>query len=304
MSYGLYLVDLVLVYGLSALGLSLCVGHVGQLSMAQAASFGIGAYAYAICGVAYSLPSWASLGAAVGIAVVFSLLQGFIARSLAEDEFVFGTLAFNVIVAGLLLNGKHGMGRLGSFRNLTNGSEGIKNVPPLPSRALGAEPWLLTLSIAVVVSILLVASHAAIASPWGRLLRAIRDSPALALSLGKRVFTERARAAEAASFLGSMAGVLYAATLRYVAPDVADTDQSVFFLTCLLLGGATSFWGPLLGSAGVVLLPEILRLFHVGGATVASFRVIGYTAVLFALLHLRPGGLVSRGEQSGPKGVA
>jgi branched-chain amino acid transport system permease protein len=304
MSYELHLLSLVLVYGLSALGLSLCVGHVGQLSMAQAASFGVGAYAYAVFAVAYSLPSWAALGAATGIAVVFALLQGFIARSLAEDELVFGTLAFNVIIAGLLINGTDDKSRLGSLRNLTNGPYGITDVPPLPSRALGAEPWLLTLSIAVVVSILLVASYAAITSPWGRLLRAIRDSPTLALSLGKRVFSERARAAEAASFLGSMAGALYAAHARYVDPSVAATDLSVFFLTCLLLGGAASFWGPLLGSAGVVLLPEALRLFGVGGATVASLREIGYAAVLFALLHLRPGGLLSRGEQPGGKETA
>lgn len=304
MSYGLHLLDLVLVYGLSALGLSLCVGHVGQLSMAQAASFGVGAYAYAVFGVACSLPSWAALGAATGVAVVFALLQGFIARSLAEDELVFGTLAFNVIIAGLLINGTDDRSRLGSLRNLTNGPYGITDVPPLPSRALGAEPWLLTLSIAVVVSILLAASHVAITSPWGRLLRAIRDSPTLALSLGKRVFSERARAAEAASFLGSMAGALYAAHARYVDPGVAATDLSVFFLTCLLLGGAASFWGPLLGSTGVVLLPEALRLFGVGGATVASLRVIGYAAVLFALLHLRPGGLLSRGEQPGRKETA
>jgi len=303
MSYELHLLNLALVYGLSALGLSLCVGHVGQLSMAQAASFGVGAYAYAIFGVAYSLPSWAALGAAAGVAVAFSFLQGFIARSLAEDEFVFGTLAFNVMIAGLLFNGTDGTSRLGSLRNLTNGPYGITDVPPLPSRALGAEPWLLTLTIAFVVVILLITSYAAIASPWGRLLRAIRDSPTLALSLGKKVFSERARAAEVASFLGSMAGVLYASHARYIDPSVASTDLSVFFLTCLLLGGAASFWGPLLGSAGVVLLPEVLRLFGVGGATVASLRVIGYAAVLFALLHLRPGGLLSRGEQPGRRGA-
>jgi branched-chain amino acid transport system permease protein len=303
MSYGLHLLNLVLVYGLSALSLSLCVGHVGQLSMAQAASFGVGAYAYAIFGVAYALPSWAALGAAAGVAVTFSLLQGFIARSLAEDEFVFGTLAFNVMIAGLLYNATDGTSPLGSLRNLTNGPYGITDVPPLPSRTLGTEPWLSTLTVALVAAVLMVAFYAAIASPWGRLLRAIRDSPTLALSLGKRVFSERSRAAEAASFLGSMAGALYASHTSYVDKEVVSMDLSVFFLTCLLLGGAASFWGPLLGSAGVVLLPEALRLFGIGGATVASLRVIGYAAVLFALLHLRPGGLLSRGEQPGRKGA-
>jgi branched-chain amino acid transport system permease protein len=301
MSYGLHLVDLVLVYGLSVLGLSFCVGHVGQLSMAQAASFGVGAYAYAVFGVAYSLPSWAALVATAGVAVAFSFVVGFIARSLADDEFVFGTLAFNVMIAGLLYNWTDGTSRLGALRNLTNGPYGITDVPPLPSRTLGANPWLLTSAVALVVAILLAASYLALASPWGRLLRAVRDSPTLALSLGKRVFSERARAAEVASFLGSMAGALYAAHARYIDPGAASIDLSVFFLTCLLLGGAASFWGPLLGSAGVVLLPEALRLFGVGGATVASLRVISYAAVLIVLLHLSPGGFLSRVDRPGRK---
>jgi branched-chain amino acid transport system permease protein len=271
--------------------------------MAQAASFGIGAYAYAIFSVAFSLPSWAALIAAAGAAVAFSFVLGFIGRSLSGDEFVFGTLAFNVMVAGLLHNWTDGTSPLGGLRNLTNGPYGITDVPPLPSRDLGAEPWFLTLSVTLVVVILLAGAYAALASPWGRLLHAVRDSPTLALSLGKRVFSERARAAEVASFLGSMAGALYAAQARYIDPSVASTDLSVFFLTCLLLGGATSFWGPLLGSAGVVLLPEALRLFGVGGATVASLRVIGYAAVLLVLLHFRPEGLLSRGMQHGKKVV-
>jgi len=199
----------------------------------------------------------------------------------------------------LLANATDGTSPLGTLKNLTNGPYGIAGVPPLPSRALGAQPWLLGAVVALAVAILLAASHAALASPWGRLLRAVRDSPSLALSLGKRVCTERARAAQASSFLASMAGALYAAAVRYVDPGVASTNLSVFFLTCLVIGGSASFWGPLLGTAGVVLLPEALRFFGVGGATVASLRVIGYAAVLLLLLHLRPAGLLGRG--AGPE---
>lgn len=301
MSYGLHLLDLILVYGLAALGLSLCVGHVGQLSMAQAASFGVGAYAYAVLGVGYAWPSWAALGGAALVGVVFAFSQGFIARSLANDEFVFGTLAFNVMVAGFLLNATDGSSSLGSLRNLTNGPYGISDVPALPSRMLGANPRVSTGFAALCVAMLLAAAYAGLASPWGRLLHAIRDSPRLAFSLGKQVFSERARAAEAASLLGSLAGALYAAHARYVDPSLASTDLSVFFLTCLLLGGAASFWGPLLGCAGVVALPETLRLFGAGGATVASLRVIGYAAILVILLHVRPAGLVRQGDRPGRK---
>ncbi len=298
MNYGLHLVDLVLIYGLCALGLSLCVGHVGQLSMAQAASFGVGAYGYAVLAVAYSLPSWVALGGATGVSAAFSFVQGLIARSLTDDEFVFATLAFNAVVAGFLYNWTDGFSPLGSLQNLTNGPYGITDVPPLPSRLLGAERWVGTVAVAVVVAILLTAVHKVMASPWGRLLRAIRDSPTLALSLGKRVPSERERAAQMTSLLGSVAGALYASVARYIDTGVASTDLSVFFLTCLLLGGAASFWGPLLGSAGVVLLPEALRLFGVGGATVASLRVIGYATALFALLHFRPRGLLGPGPES------
>src|SRR5262249_21457148 len=162
----------------------------------------VGAYAYAILGVGYSLSSWSALAGAGVVGIVFSFAVGFIARSLAGDEFVFGTLAFNVMVAGLLYNSTDGASPLGSLKNLTNGAYGITDVPQLPSRTLGAHPSLLTSAVALVVAILLAASHAALESPWGRLLRAVRDSPGLALSLGKRVRAERALAAEAASFLG------------------------------------------------------------------------------------------------------
>jgi branched-chain amino acid transport system permease protein len=293
MTYALDLVNQILVCGLAALGLSICVGHTGQLNMAQAASFAAGAYAYAFLGVAHQLSGGAALAGAAAAAVLFAPAVALLALTLAEDEFVFGTLAFNVTLYGLLYNATDGSGTLPgtTWSNLTNGPYGITEVPPLFQAAAGAAPWHATAAAAVVVAVLLVAARAALASPWGSLLRAIRDSPRLALSLGKEIHAQRAWAAAATSFLGAMAGALYAAHFGYVDPNVAKTDRSVFFLAAALLGGAASFWGPLAGSAVIVLLPEALRPLGVTSVKIASARVIAYACVLLLLLHLRPQGL-------------
>lgn len=301
MSYTLDLVYQVLVCGLAALGLSICVGHAGQLNMAQAASFAAGAYSYALLGVAHHLAGGAALAGAAAAACLFAPVVALLAFTLAEDDFVFGTLAWNVTLYGLLYNATdNGLqynatggdrSPVGTWSNLTNGAAGIAGVPPLLQTPAGAAPWRETAAAAVVVAALLVAVRLALASPWGRLLRAIRDSPRLALSLGKEIHAQRAWAAAAASFLGSMAGALYAAHFRYVDPNVALTDRSVFFLTAALLGGAASFWGPLAGSAVVVLLPEALRQPGATSAEIAKIRVIAYAVVLLLLLHLRPQGL-------------
>lgn len=291
--YVLDLVDLAVVYGLGALGLSICVGHAGQLSMAQAASFAVGAYGYAVLGVRYALPGWSALaGAAVGAAAL-AAVSCLVARHLEDDEFIFGTLALGAVIEGLLRESRFG----------EEGATAITGVPPLVGRTAGAVSWSAAAGTLLVAAALVAAVHAALRSPWGRLLRGIRDAPALALSLGKRVRVERGWAAAAASLVGSMAGALLAAHEGYVDPSLAATDYAVVLLACVLLGGADRLWGPPLGAVAVVLLPELARLLRVQDATVAQLRQVAVAAALLLLLHLRPAGLLGgRAAGSGGSG--
>lgn len=294
--YLIHLVQLVLIFGLATLGLSICAGHSGQLSMAQAASFGIGAYTYSVVSLSSGLMAWQAIALAFLLSITFAVIPAYIAFKLSGDEFTFGTLALSIFIAGIVANSTDGTSPLGTLSNLTNGPYGISDVPALPGILPDLEPWSSAAETAVAIALLATMLFFAIGSRWGLLLRAIKDSPELALSLGKSIYLERAAAAFLASILGSISGAFYAAHVRYVDPSIASTDLSVFFLTCLLIGGATNFFGAWLGTAAVVLLPESLRLLGVGGPTVASLRVIGYSTALLLLIHLRPLGLMSRRE--------
>ncbi len=181
---------------------------------------------------------------------------------------------------------------VGSLSNLTNGPFGIAGIP---------RPTILgyrfdSIGSIAGLSLGLLALSALVfwrlkGSPWGRLLRAMRDDELAARGLGKNTRLAKVQAFAFSCAFAGLAGVIYASYVSYVDPSSASLDESILLLSMLLVGGAGNFRGPLVGAAVLLAIPEILRFAAIPDSVAANLRLLIYGLLLVVMMHLRPQGL-------------
>jgi branched-chain amino acid transport system permease protein len=273
--YGIFILSMWAVMTIAAIGLNLTLGYAGQVSLAQAAFVGIGAYVTAYL----TTRGWPFLVTYLfGGAACFAAgwLLGYPALRVQHHYLAFVTLAFNTLIYLI-------------FRNeewLTGGIYGISNVPR-PS-VLGwsmsgpREFYYFCLAHLALVSL---AAWWLIRSPWGRAFVAVRENPMRALSLGvdTRRYTLMAFALGAG--LGGISGALYAPLVQFVDPTPFGLGLSLNLLLMVVVGGSGYFFGPFLGAMVAVLLPEWLRFTE-------GFYLMGYALLVMVLMGFCPSGLI------------
>jgi branched-chain amino acid transport system permease protein len=274
--YGIFILSMWAVMTIAAIGLNLTLGYAGQISLAQAAFVGIGAYITAWLTTKGAWPFWPTY--VLGFISCFGVgwLLGYPALRVQHHYLAFVTLAFNTLVYLI-------------FRNeewLTNGIYGISNVPR-PSvfgySMKGArEFYYFCLANLVFVS---AAAWWLIRSPWGRAFVAVRENPIRALSLGvdTRRYTLMAFAIGAG--LGGISGALYAPLTQFIDPTPFALGLSLNLLLMVVLGGSGYFFGPFLGAIVAVLLPEWLRFAQ-------GYYLMGYAVLVMVMMAFWPSGLL------------
>jgi branched-chain amino acid transport system permease protein len=273
--YGLFILSQWAVMTIAAMGLNLTLGYAGQVSLAQGAFVGIGAYASAIM-TTQGMPLIAALGVAVVLCFVIGWILGYPALRVQHHYLAFVTLAFSTL-AFLV------------FRNedwLTKGIYGISNIPrphifgyatnkPLPF-------YYLCLASLGIVSAML---WWLIRSPWGRAFMALRENPLRALSLGIDTRRYTLMAFAIGSAFGGVAGTLYAPLTQYIDPVPFNLSLSLDLLMMVIVGGAGFFFGPFLGAMIAVLLPEWLRFTE-------GYYLMLYALAVILLLIYSPTGIL------------
>jgi branched-chain amino acid transport system permease protein len=273
--YGLYILSQWAVMSIAAMGLNLTLGYAGQISLAQGAFVGIGAYAAAIL-TTHGMPLIAALAVAILLCLAIGWLLGYPALRVQHHYLAFVTLAFSTL-AFLV------------FRNeewLTKGIYGISAIPrptilgiatnrPLPF-------YYFCLASLVLVSFAL---WWLIRSPWGRAFMALRENPIRALSLGVDTRRYTLMAFALGSALGGVAGTLYAPLTQFVDPTPFTLSLSLDLLLMVIVGGAGFFFGPYLGAMIAVLLPEWLRFIE-------GYYLMLYAVAVMALLVYSPTGIL------------
>jgi branched-chain amino acid transport system permease protein len=275
-NYGVYLMTLLLVYLMPAMGLNLVVGYAGQMSIGQAAFFGIGAYHVAIL-MKLGLPFFAVLPLAAGSCFVIGLLLGFPALRVQHHYLAFATLGFNVLVYLILRN----------EQSWTGGTFGLSGIPR-PS-LFGVEfNNNLAFFYFVFVSTILLSLLLAwlLRSPWGRAFAALRDNPIRAESLGVNITAYTLLAFAIGAACAGVGGAYYAALVQYIEPSAFNVPASLMMLLAVIVGGSGRFFGPLVGTVVVILLPEWLRFAQNWYLMVFGFSVV-------ALMIWLPGGVLS-----------
>ena len=274
--YHLFIANLIVIYVLLAIGLNILVGYAGQLAFANAAMFGIGAYATGLLQVRLgwsfwlAFPSGALLATAVGLAISLPALR------LSGLYLALSTLAFAQATQWVFLH----------WESVTFGAGGFKTPPlsfaPLPiDKPLG----LYYLSLILTVALLLFAQNL-VASRVGRAFVAVRDGEVAAQSLGVDLLRYKALAFGISGFYAGIAGGLYSAMLNFVAPEGFDLFQMVLQKAMIVVGGLGSVAGSVLGAGLIIILLEALRAFK-------GLQEIVFGALLVGFVLFMRGGLVS-----------
>jgi branched-chain amino acid transport system permease protein len=275
-NYGIHLFTTWLVFIIATMGLNLTVGYAGQKSLGHAAFFGIGAYTVAIF-LKAGLSFWLGLPAAALLCFAVGLILGFPALRVQTIYLAFATLGFNTALWLVMRNEEW----------LTGGTFGINNIarPMLGSLSLDRNLpyYYLVLAFTLVLAALL---WALLRSPWGKAFTALRDNPIRAESLGidTRGYTLLSFAIGAV--YAGIAGGLYASQVQFIDPALFTVGSSIMMYLMVVVGGPGYFFGPLLGSAVGVILPEWLRFAQ------AWYLLIFGAAVVLLMIWL-PDGLLS-----------
>jgi branched-chain amino acid transport system permease protein len=276
----IYLLSLFCVYLMATFGLNLTVGYAGQMSLGQAAFFGIGAYIAAIC-LKAGIPFLLVLPIAGVACFVIGLALGFPALRVQHHYLAFATLGFNVLVYLGMRNEE----------KITGGTFGISGIPR-PSLLGFAFETEKAYFYFTLVSLILLALFLwwLLRSPWGRAFAALRDNPIRAESLGVNIMAYTLLAfAIGASFAG-IAGAYFAALVQFIEPGPFNVTTSLTMLLMVIVGGSGRFFGPMLGAAIVILLPEWLRFLK-------DWYLVAFGLAVVALMIWLPGGLLSIPER-------
>jgi branched-chain amino acid transport system permease protein len=285
-SYGIYLMSLMCVYLMAAFGLNLIVGYAGQMSIGQAAFYGIGAYIAAILTTKLGVSFWLALPLAALACFIIGLMLGFPALRVQHHYLAFATLGFNVLVYLVMRNEEQ----------LTGGTFGIANIPrpSLFGFSLDAALPFFYFCYASVI-LLALALWYLLRSPWGRAFAALRDNPIRAESTGVNITAYTLLAFAIGATCAGIGGVYLTALVNFIEPGQFNLSVSLMMLLAVIVGGSGRFFGPVLGSVIVILLPEWLRFLKDWYLALFGFAVI-------VMMIFLPGGLLSLADRFKARG--
>lgn len=276
---GGYLINVFVFVGIHAMlavALNLLLGFAGQISLGQAAFFGLGAYISGVLTATHAVNPWLAMACAAVAVGTLAFIIGFPILKLKGHYLAMATLGMGII-AYIVFN---------EAVDLTGGPSGLSGIPNLSLGPVVFDNdiknyyliWTFTL-ITVLLSINLANSRI------GRALRSIHDSEVAARVMGVNARLLKVQIFALSAFISTIAGSLYAHTMTFVSPASFGFNFSVELVTMVIIGGLGSIYGSLLGAAILTLLPEMLRTFQ-------DYDIMVYGLTLILITMFMPGGLV------------
>ncbi len=275
-NYWLNLINLSISFSIACLGLNIVLGFAGQLSLAQAAFWGVGAYTSAILTTQLGLPVWAGMFAAFFMAALCGVLLGIPTLKLSGHYLAMATIGFGIILQLILVNEIW----------LTKGSDGITTIP---------SPWIGSLELKDPGAFFYVAAVSLILLSWGtihlknsrvgRAFMAIRENEMAAGAMGVDTTYYKVMAFALSAGYGGFGGWMFAHSgSHYISPDTFSFEQSVILLVMTVLGGNGSVIGSIVGATLLTMLPEVLRFLK------DSYMMV-YAAGIVAIMIFMPSGI-------------
>lgn len=258
-----------------ALGLNLLFGYTGQISLAHASFYAIGAYTSSLLEVHTGLSFWLSTPLAILCALLVATIVGIPTLRLKEHYLALATLAFCLVVQLFLINAKW----------LTNGSEGVMGIqsPSFFGITLHGLPYYYFVMILTCLIFLLV--HNVVNSRIGMALETIRENEEAAGSLGVNTHFYKVMVFAVTAGMAALAGALYGHLALFVSPESFGVLMSIEVLIVIVIGGLASNEGAVIGAVVMTLLPEFLYGFE-------EHRLLVYGIILLFLVLFAPKGVV------------
>lgn len=299
------------IYALAAIGLNMHFGYTGLLNFGQVGFMLVGAYGVGISVAVFDLPLLAGFLVGLACAVVLALLLGIPTLRLRADY-----LAITTIAAAEVLRLVY---RAGFAEPLTNGVYGLQNLSsefrtwnvffdPGERYGFGAfsfsgnHMWLMSVTWGLVALTALL-TWLLMHSPWGRVVKGVREDEDAVRSLGKNVFAYKMQALVLGGLIGALAGCMMAVHQGAIAPDQFKPQVTFFLWVILLLGGSGRVMGPVVGSMAFWFLMNFTDKFLRGlgsegylpflsGPDYGAIQLAFVGLMLVLLIVFRPQGLI------------
>jgi len=270
------------IYVLAALSTNLLVGIVGIFSVSQAAVFGVGAYVVAYMLMQDVMGFLPALAIAAACCVLLNVLLALPSLRVAGDYFVVTSFGIQLLATAVFTNWTAG----------TGGANGLPGIPPPAVFGISIESvWQFLMLSTVFAAVGSLCFWLVMRSPFGRKLRAIREDELAVAAAGKTVLRAKVSAAALAGAFAGSAGGIYACFLSFIDPSSFDLDASVLMLTMVVVGGARTLRGSIIGPFVLLALPQLLALVDIPTTIAAAMRQLLYGVLLMAFMLFRPQGL-------------
>jgi branched-chain amino acid transport system permease protein len=274
--YYLQVLTLGYIWAIATYGLNIVLGFTGQLSLAHAGFIGIGAYTVGLLGTDYGVSFWIGVPAAVALSAVAGYGIGSLCLRSKGHYFAIFTLAVGIIIHLVIQK----------WESLTHGHIGVIGIPgpgslgPVSFESSIARCYLVLGCLALSMA----ASVRLLRSSVGRTLIAVRESEALAASVGIDVMRVKRMAFTLSAAFAGLAGALYAGYIGYLGPEIASVEVTFNTLLYVMVGGLGSLAGPLAGTFIVYGLSQVLQVLQ-------DYQMMIFGAALVLLIVFLPGGL-------------
>ncbi len=274
-NYYVFVIANVAILAIAGIGMNLLIGLSGQVSFGHVGFYALGAYVVAIVTTRTPLGFWAAWPLAGALCAGLGVLLALPALRVKGPYLAMVTIAFGFIV-------EHAIVEAGT---LTGGQNGIMDIAAPAFGALVRGERAVAM-IALAAAALALFAYALIArGNWGAAMRAVRDSEVAAESIGLNPLTVKTMSFMISALLAGLAGGLYAPLSGFVTPSSFGFIQSILFVLVVMIGGAGSMLGPLVGALIVGVLPELL-------ARLEDLRLLIFGVLLLIVLWSAPNGVV------------
>jgi branched-chain amino acid transport system permease protein len=301
-------------FTLMAIGLNIHFGYTGLLNFGQIGFALVGGYGMGISVLTFGLPLWAGVLVGMAAGVLLALLLGLPTLRLRADYLAIVTIAAAEILR-LITRSTSMTDFSGGTQGLTGFGTGFRELSPFVNsrtyeffgvRFLGQDLWSICMGWTVVALCLLLV-YLLVRSPWGRVLKAIREDEDAARALGKNVFAYKMQALVLGGVFGAIGGIVYALATQSLTPDFFSPPQTFFAYAALIIGGAGTLFGPVVGSMifwfVLSLTDNFLRQATAGAHPLITFidnqdvgaiRFVLVGVALALLMVFRPQGILGK----------
>ena len=285
MEYFLHILVISGIYIILTLSLNLIVGFTGIPSLGHVAFACVGAYTSSLLALNCGMSPWIGIIAGACFASLFGLIVGLASLRLKGDYLALATFGLGIIVYSVSKN----------WVALTRGPMGLPGIPGFTVFGWEVQSvWAYLIVVAVFTFFTLFMINRIVNSPFGRILKSIREDELASLSIGKNVTKYKLIVFIVGAFFAGVAGSLYAHYITFIDPTSFTPTESIMILLMVVFGGMGSIRGSLIGAFALIAFPEMLRFLGLPGSYAAPLRQMIYGLLLIILMVKRPQGIIGK----------